>query len=701
VTFSNNFIYDVTALGSATLASNGFGISVASGAGYKFYHNSVNMNTDQASGTTAAMFVQAGVTAAGALDIRNNIFANTQSAGATRYAFYSGAANTVYTPINYNDYFSTGSVGFLGSARATLTDWQTATGQDANSKAVDPLFVSPTNLHIQNASPMVNMGVTGTGVTTDIDGQARDSMPDIGADELVGVVSPGSLQFSSATYSVGEAGPVATITVTRTGGTDGTVTAQYATSNGTATGGASCGAGVDYVNTAGTVTFVNGDASETFTVPICNDALVEANETFNVTLSGPTGGAVIGSPSAAVVTIIDDDAPLGSFSISDVRMFEGNSGSRNFMFTVTYSGPAVPVSVQYATANGTAIAGVDYLMAAGTLTFNAPVAEGTPTQSQTVSVVVNSDVAKEANETFFVNLSNPIGATISDGQGVGIIIDEDRAYVADFDLDRLADFSVFRPSEGRWYVLQSAAASLRIVDFGAAGDLAVPGDYDADGITDFAVWRPSTGQWYRLLSTNASTQITTWGLPGDKTVQGDYDGDGKTDLAVFRPSTGTWWILRSSNGASSATAFGITTDKPVQGDYDGDAKTDIAVYRDGTWYILRSSDGAVQIGSFGVASDVPVSGDFDGDGKYDLAIYRGGVWWVLRSLTGTAIAVPWGAASDIPAPADYDADGTTDFAVFRPSTGDWFVIRSSNSTSFGIHWGVNGDVPIPAAYLPQ
>lgn len=704
VTVANNFIFDVAANGSATLASNGFGINVASGGGYKIYHNSINLNTNQTSGTTAAMLVQSTVTAAGALDIRNNIFANTQTAGATRYAFYSGAANTVYTPIDYNDYFSTGSVGFLGSARATLADWQTATGQDANSKAVDPLFVSATNLHIQLASTMINMGGAGTGITTDIDGQMRDGMPDIGADEVPPVAMPGTLQFSSPTYSIGESGGTATVTVTRTSGTDGAVTVDYATvAGGTATGGASCTAGIDYINASGTLMFANGDSSKTFNVTICNDAVNEPSETVNMALSNATGGATIGSPSTAVLTITDDDLPPGSLSINDVRMFEGNSGSKNFVFTVSYNGPTVPVSVQYATANGTATAGVDYLAASGTVTFNSLTGpEGLPApQTATITVVVNGETVKEANETFFVNLSSPTGATISDGQGVGIIIDEDRAYVADFDLDRVADFSVFRPSENRWYVLQSTTLTPKIVDFGATGDIAVPGDYDGDGIADMALFRPSTGQWYRILSTNGSTQITSWGSNGDKPVQGDYDGDGKTDLAVFRPSTGTWWILRSSNGSSASVPFGISTDRPVQGDYDGDAKTDIAVYRDGIWYILRSSDGAVQTGSFGIASDKPVSGDFDGDGKYDLAIYRGGVWWVLRSLTGTAVAVPWGAAADIPVPADYDADGTTDFAVFRPSTGDWLVIRSSNSTSFGVHWGVNGDVPIPAAYLPQ
>ena len=705
VTIANNFLWDIAATGSATVALNGHGINIigAGAGGYRLYHNSINMNATQASGTTSALHVS-GPTAAGALDVRNNIFANTAGTGATRRSVHSVAAATVYVPINYNDYFSTGSVGFIGGVdRPTLADWQTGTGQDANSKAVDPLFVSPTDLHIQPTSPMINMGVAGTGITTDIDGQPRDATPDIGADEVIAGAMPGVLQFSAPTYTVGESGPVATITVTRTGGSDGTVTVNYATvAGGTATGGAACGAGIDYVNTSGTLTFIAGDTSETFNVTICQDATDEPNETINLALSMPTGGATIGTQSTAVLTITDDDPTPGSFSINDVRRFEGDSGTVIMTFTVTYTGPSVPASVQYATANGTAIAGVDYQATSGTLFFNSSLMRspegGTPTSTLPVNVTIISDVVKEANETFFVNLSNPTNATISDGQGVGIIIDEDRAYVADFDRDLRADFSVFRPSTGVWYVLQSTNDTPKIVAFGTNGDIAVPGDYDGDTLADYAVWRPSTGEWHVLNSSDNSYSVVPWGLSTDIPVQGDFDGDGKTDRAAYRPSTGTWWIIRSSDGIRSATPFGISTDRPVQGDYDGDFKTDIAVYRDGTWYILRSSDGAVQIGTWGNASDLPVNGDFDGDGKYDLAIYRGGVWWILGSLNGAVTIVPYGTASDIPVPGDYDADGTTDRAVFRPSTGDWFVLRSSNNTSFGVRWGTSGDQPIPAGY---
>jgi YVTN family beta-propeller protein len=115
----------------------------------------------------------------------------------------------------------------------------------------------------------------------------------------------GTLQFSAATYSVGEAGGSVTITVTRVGGSTGAVGASFATSDGTAT------AGSDYTAASGTLSWADGDsAPKTFVVPILQDALVEGNETVNLTLSAPTGGATLGAPSTAVLTIVDDDAPV-------------------------------------------------------------------------------------------------------------------------------------------------------------------------------------------------------------------------------------------------------------------------------------------------------------------------------------------------------------------------------------------------------
>jgi hypothetical protein len=101
---------------------------------------------------------------------------------------------------------------------------------------------------------------------------------------------------------VNENGGSILITVTRTGGSSGAVGVSYATSNGTAI------AGSDYTATSGTLNWTNGDNSnKTFSVPVLDDSTYEGNETVNLAISNPTGGATLGSPSTAVLTILDDD----------------------------------------------------------------------------------------------------------------------------------------------------------------------------------------------------------------------------------------------------------------------------------------------------------------------------------------------------------------------------------------------------------
>ncbi|KAF0249046.1 MAG: Endoglucanase, partial [bacterium] len=246
-----------------------------------------------------------------------------------------------------------------------------------------------------------------------------------GSDEWIGIddinitgtsaAQPGSLQFSSATYTVAENGGSATITVTRTNGTSGSVSVNYATSNGIAT------AGSDYTAATGTLTFANGVTSQTFTVPIIDDLIDEADETVNLTLSNPTGGATLGTPSTALLTIIDNDGQP-SLSINDVTVTEGNSGTTLANFTVSLSpASALSVTVDFATANGTATAGSDYVASSGTLTFAPGVT------SQTISVTVNGDNTVEPDETFFVNLTNLTNAIIGDSQGLGTITNDDVA----------------------------------------------------------------------------------------------------------------------------------------------------------------------------------------------------------------------------------------------------------------------------------
>jgi hypothetical protein len=107
-------------------------------------------------------------------------------------------------------------------------------------------------------------------------------------------------------------------------------------------------------------------------------------------------------------------------SVNDVTVTEGNAGTGAAVFTVTLSAAASqPVTVAYATANGTATAGSDYRATSGTLTIPAGQTTGT------ITVLVNGDRLGEPNETFFVNLTSPTNATITDGQGVGTILDDE------------------------------------------------------------------------------------------------------------------------------------------------------------------------------------------------------------------------------------------------------------------------------------
>ena len=140
-----------------------------------------------------------------------------------------------------------------------------------------------------------------------------------------------------------------------------TVSVHYATANGTAT------AGSDYGAASGTLSFAPGALLRTVAVTVNGDATVEPSETFVVNLDTATNAVIADAQGQG--TILDDDAPP-TLSINDVSVSEGDSGTVNTVFTVSLSRPlAVGVTVTYATADGTASAGSDYVAAGGILTF--------------------------------------------------------------------------------------------------------------------------------------------------------------------------------------------------------------------------------------------------------------------------------------------------------------------------------------------
>lgn len=222
---------------------------------------------------------------------------------------------------------------------------------------------------------------------------------------------PNTLSINDVTKAEGNSGNTPfTFTVSLSAVSATPVTVQYATANGTAT------AGSDYTTASGTLTIPAGATSQTVTIQVKGDTAQEANETFSVNLSLPTGATL--ADAQGLGTINNDD--IRNLRINDVSLAEGNSGTTPFTFTVSLNAlSSAPVTVKYATANGTATAGNDYTAASGTLTIPAGQI------SKTVAIQVKGDTTNEARETFFVNLSNPVGATLADAQGAGGISNDD------------------------------------------------------------------------------------------------------------------------------------------------------------------------------------------------------------------------------------------------------------------------------------
>lgn len=191
-TIYNNFITNIrggdTDNNDYNYYLKGHGIYIRSGANNKIYYNTIHMNSTSVGGRSSCLYIYGGT----AVDVRNNIFYNTQSTG-TQYAVYSNIANTELTS-NYNDFFVTGATTNMpvrsgNSEYASVASWNTASSKDANSVSFAPVF--STSLYL-NTTSTTNDGLQGiaiSGITTDIDGETR-TKPYIGADEVVAACTP-------------------------------------------------------------------------------------------------------------------------------------------------------------------------------------------------------------------------------------------------------------------------------------------------------------------------------------------------------------------------------------------------------------------------------------------------------------------------------------------------------------------------------
>ena len=242
---------------------------------------------------------------------------------------------------------------------------------------------------------------------------------------------------------------------------------QYQTEDDTAQSGS------DYTGVAATVTIPAGETSATIDVGILDDASDEPDESLNVRLLSVSAGGVIGT-AVASGNIVDDDDPPG-LAIADAARAEGNSGQSNLNFVVTPDvRSGLPITIDFQTTDGTALAGDDYVGASGQLVIPAGATSGT------IPVAVIGDADFEPDETFTVSLTSALNAVIGDGDAVGTISNDD----GEPELS-VADVQVTEGDDGQvamTFVVSLSGQSQNDVTFDFAttdGSATAPADYDA------------------------------------------------------------------------------------------------------------------------------------------------------------------------------------------------------------------------------
>jgi hypothetical protein len=268
---------------------------------------------------------------------------------------------------------------------------------------------------------------------------------------------------------------------------------------------------------------------------------------------------------------------------------------------------------------------------------------------------------------------------------------------ADFDDDGKADVSIFRPSDGTFYSLDSGTNRMRAYRWGMNGDKPLV----SKGSTSqsyYSVFRQDTGAWYVTTVTLDSYFAFLYGSSGDVALYNNFrrpNGGIESYPTVFHPTDGSWWT-KADGG--SVVQFGQLGDIPITADFDGDGTDEYVVFRpsNGYWYLLNVLTNQTQAVHFGQNGDIPVPADYNADGIADIAIFRPstGDWWFWNPQTGAQTAKHFGQFGDEPQPADYDGDGKADLCVFRD--GVWWIHNSSNGSAKAVNWGLFNDLPITA-----
>ena len=289
----------------------------------------------------------------------------------------------------------------------------------------------------------------------------------------------------------------------------------------------------------------------------------------------------------------------GSVAINNVSITEGNSGAKVATFTVTRSGGTAAFNVNFATSNGSATtADSDYVGKSGLLQF------GANELSKTISVTLNGDTKVEANETFNVLLSSATnGATISDGQGVGTITNDDAAAPVAGSV-KINDVVITEGDAGKivsFTITRSGGSSAFNVNFAASDGTAkvADGDYVAkSGTLQFAA--------------NEMSKVVSFAVNGDTKVEANE---------TFRVS-----LSGATNGATIGDNLGVATlsnDDRAHEDFGGNGRSDVLWRHDNGSVAMWQMNGTqiasnTTFGSAGTNWHIVGTEDFGGDGRSDV-----------------------------------------------------------------------------------
>ncbi|PYS69457.1 MAG: hypothetical protein DMF69_16960, partial [Acidobacteria bacterium] len=365
-----------------------------------------------------------------AADVGGGIFNSNSTANVVNTIVAGNQARTA-SPDTLGTYVSQG-YNLIGDGQSNTTGFSGLGDQVGPATArINPRLGAlaanggPTQTHaLLSDSPAIDQGTCSRATPADQRGTLRYDFPeilnanggcDVGAYELEG---PLTVSVGDATVTEGTGGAdtqvfaVFKVSLSRPSNTP--VTVQYIAEDFTATGGVLGDSFVDYGSCNGTLQFPAGTISQTISCRIGNDDRDEADELFFMSLSNPTGDASLAN-SVGFGLILDDDA-TPRVAVNDVTLAEPSVGQANAIFNVSLSAPSNrTIIVNYATADGTASAGNDYVQKSGTLIFQ-PGDVGF-----SIPVEVNADSIEEPDETFFLNLSVVMNADLGDSQGRAII----------------------------------------------------------------------------------------------------------------------------------------------------------------------------------------------------------------------------------------------------------------------------------------